>query len=191
MSRNLVGWGRGVVLGVCLSWMVGCAPRASDVDIQEVCALRASCGSMDITCLPGLRAQRDNADEVGCAGELAAAVSCEKSDGTCMAVTACRAEYQRAAPCAGSSPGAADPARFCESYRTYFCSRELSGGRLPESEYAACTRRTSLGGTYEFCTGFSFACTPTQRRADQCINALDTTPVSVPTANVTECDLCE
>lgn len=88
----------------------------------------------------------------------------------------------------------ADPAMYCEAYRTYFCARELSGGRLPPGEYAACTQRTGAGGPYAWCTGFSFGadplCHPSQRSADNCIRALDQTDVAVPTANVAQCDFC-
>ncbi len=85
----------------------------------------------------------------------------------------------------------ADPAEFCEAYRTYFCARELNGGRLPVTEYANCTRRTGTGGPYAYCTGFSFPCeTPTQKSADACIRALDQTPVEVPTADVAQCNFC-
>jgi hypothetical protein len=86
----------------------------------------------------------------------------------------------------------ADAAMFCEAYRTYYCARELSGGRLPAAEYAACTQRTGPTGPYTYCTGFSFmtGCEPSQRSADSCIRALDQTEVSIPTGNIAQCDFC-
>lgn len=93
--------------------------------------------------------------------------------------------------CDGSGEQA-DSAMFCEAYRTYYCARELSGGRLPADQYSDCTRRTGSGGPYVFCAGFNFTpgCEPSQRSADACIRALDTTPVSVGTGDVAQCDFC-
>lgn len=86
----------------------------------------------------------------------------------------------------------ADPAQFCEAYRTFYCAREVSGGRISGTEYNACVQRTGAGGPYMFCTGFNFTpgCEPSQRSADACIRALDQTDVSVPTGNVAQCDFC-
>ncbi|MBN8615596.1 MAG: hypothetical protein J0L92_33685 [Deltaproteobacteria bacterium] len=86
----------------------------------------------------------------------------------------------------------ADAAMFCEAYRTYYCARELSGGRLPQDQYLQCTMRTGPGGPYTFCSGFNFTpgCEPSQRSADQCIRALDTADVAVRTDDVAQCDFC-
>lgn len=87
----------------------------------------------------------------------------------------------------------ADAAMFCEAYRTYYCARELNGGRLPLAEYPACIQRTGMGGPYTYCTGFSFmtGCEPSQRSADACIRALEqATDVSIPTGNIAQCDFC-
>lgn len=95
--------------------------------------------------------------------------------------------------CDGSAElaGAAD---FCERYRTYYCARELMGGRLPASEYQACIQRTgpNSGDPFTYCSRFAFTpgCEPSQRTADACIDALARTDVSVRSDDIQQCDFC-
>lgn len=61
---------------------------------------------------------------------------------------------------------------------------------MSELDYNGCVHRTSPEGPYDYSMGFRFTCAPSRDRADQCISALESTPVSVRTELVSECDWC-
>jgi hypothetical protein len=91
----------------------------------------------------------------------------------------------------GSCDGSAElasPGDFCTRYRTWFCARELQGGRINAAEYTNCAN-----GIATYCASFTFGmCVPTQRRADSCISAMsDMGRVGTPSTLIPECNFCD
>jgi hypothetical protein len=89
--------------------------------------------------------------------------------------------------CLLAGPNFANPASFCTEYRPAFCARELAGGRISAAEEATCQEQAAA-----FCAGFAWTrgCEPSEAEARSCLDAMGSTPPTVPTAEIAACQFC-